>query len=74
MKQEHTQEKEIDIRDFSPKELEILEFFAKSLAESPKQLKEFMLKESINQRARTLAFLMRVPKLYKAVDKLLEGG
>jgi len=29
----------IDIRYFSPKELEILEFFAKSLAENPKHLK-----------------------------------
>jgi len=31
-----------------------------------------LLKESINQRAKTLAFLFKVPKLYKAVNKLLD--
>ena len=62
----------MDIRDFSPKELEILEFFAKSLEESPQELKKYLLNESLTQRAKVLAFLHRVPDLYKAVNKLLE--
>ena len=39
----------IDIRDFSPKELEILEFFAKSLAESPQSLKEHLLNNRLTK-------------------------
>ena len=56
---------EIDIRNFSPKELDILEFFAKSYAENPQQLKQMLLETPLNDRARTLAFLSRVPALPK---------
>ena len=62
----------MDIRDFSPKELDILEFFAKSLEESPQDLKKYLLNESLTQRAKILAFLYKVPDLYKAVNELLE--
>ena len=62
----------VDINDFSPKELKILEFFAESLEKTPEELKQNLLKSSLNDRARTLAFLYKVPKLYKAVNELLE--
>lgn len=63
----------VDTSNFSPKELDILEFFAKSLEESPQDLKKYLLNESLTQRAKVLAFLHRVPNLYKAVNKLLEA-
>lgn len=63
----------IDIRNFSPKELEILEFFAKSLEESPQDLKKYLLNESLTQRAKVLAFLSRIPALYDDVNALLES-
>ena len=57
----------------SPKELEILEFFAQSVEERPKQLKTYFKKLSINEQAKTLAFIqVRVPKLYEKMQKLLE--
>jgi len=57
----------------SPKELRILDFFAQSLEENPNALKEQLLKCSINDRARTLAFIQcRVPKLYQAIQELLQ--
>ena len=56
----------------SPKELRILEFFAKSYEENPKELKESLLNCSINDRARTLAFIKsRVPKLYRDIYFLI---
>lgn len=58
----------------SPKELRILEFFAKSYDENPKGLKEHLLNSSLSDRARVLAFLqVRVPKLYENINKLLEA-
>lgn len=65
---------EIDIRDFSPKELGILEFFAKSYAENPQDLKEKLLNTPLNDRARTLAFLQRVPALYEDINNLIYGN
>ena len=62
----------IDIKDFSPNELGILEFFAKSLTEDPQGLKEHLLNTPLNDRARTLAFLSRVPALLEDIEKLLE--
>ena len=57
----------------SPKELRILEFFAKSIEENPQKLKESLESVSITERARTLAFIkVRVPKLMKKINKLLE--
>lgn len=60
------------LEECSPKELKILEIFAKGLAENPKGLKETLLNSSLTDRARTLAFIkIRVPKLYEDIDKLL---
>lgn len=57
----------------SPKELRILEFFAKNYDEDPESLKEHLLNTSLTDRARVLAFLkLRVPKLYENINKLLE--
>jgi len=65
----------IDNRNFSPKELEILEFFARSLAESPQSLKEHILNTSLIDRARTMAFIQcRVPALYEDIQDLLENN
>lgn len=63
----------VGIRDFSPKELELLEFFAKSYAESPQELKEMLLNTPLNDRARTLVFLQRVPALYEDINNLIYG-
>ena len=63
----------IDIRDFSLKELDILDFFARGLKESPQELKEHLRNTPINDRCRTLAFLSRIPKLHKAITDLLES-
>ena len=64
----------IDLRDFSPKELEILEFFAKSLKEDPNGLKQHLLSSSLPNRARVLAFLQtRVPALYEDINNLLDS-
>lgn len=62
------------LEECSPKELKILELFAKSFAENPKELKENLLNSSLTDRARTLAFIkIRVPKLYEDIDKLLNA-
>jgi len=58
----------------SPKELGILEFFAKSLQTKPKLLKENLLKLPLTDRAKTLAFIqIRVPQMYAEIEKLLES-
>lgn len=58
----------------SPKELRILEFFAKGYDEAPQELKKHLLNSSLVERARVLAFLQtRVPKLYNEINNLLEN-
>ena len=64
--------KQIDIRNFSPKELEILEFYAKNLKENPEELKLEMLNLSLTDRSKVMAFLYKVPALYKDINELLE--
>lgn len=57
----------------SPKELRILEFYAKALKTDPKGLKRNLLAVSLNDRARVLAFIQfRVPALYEDIKELLE--
>ena len=56
----------------SPKELRILEFFAKEFQTNPKGLRESLLSVGFVERARTIAFIkVRVPKLGEDIERLV---
>lgn len=56
----------------SPRELRILEFFAKAFKENPQGLKASLLNVDIVDRARTIAFIKaRVPDLGEDIERLV---
>lgn len=63
------------LEDCSKRELKLLNFFADVYENNPNLLRKNLLSLSLQDRARTLAFIkIRVPKLHKVIEKLIYGG
>lgn len=60
------------IKHLSPNELDILEYFAKMVETAPSELKEYLYKLPLKDKARLYAFIKsRCLKLWLAIEEII---